>query len=46
MSFVLFTLFILFLALSGMSPKLVSRSRHGVQLFLKCYLGSMPVLFF
>ena len=39
----LFTFSILFPALSGMSPKLVSRSCHAIQLFLKCYLGSMPV---
>ena len=32
-------------ALGWMSPKLVSRSCDGVQLFLKCYLGSMPVQF-
>ena len=34
----MFTFSILFPALSGMSPKLVSRSCHAI-LFLKCYLG-------
>ena len=40
--FVLFTFYILFPALSGMSPKLVTHSCHSVQLFLKCYVGSTP----
>ena len=46
MIWALFTFSTFFPALSGMSSKLVSRSCHGVQLFLKCYLGSMPDNFF